>query len=261
MNSNDSTTKSLSGFQKRLRLLMAEAKIKSNRALARAISERGLFGETTEESVVKAVQGHLRPDEKNEQDLPRSLSLKQALGYCSLFECSMDYLLGHTSIKSQDYNVRLICEWLRIPEETVVKIEKMTNHNTFFGPNYGLWCEDAAYAINEIITHPRFGEVLYSFYDLMKNMKENSKETHMERLKAEIGAERLDAAYENINLNAAGQLTHELSEQDVHDLNAYSEAESLDYGDYTHLQADNMMFKYQLIETIMSILNQDYTIR
>lgn len=261
MNSNDSTTKSMSDFQERLRLLMAEAKINSNRALARAISEKELFGETTDESVVKAVQGHLRPDEKNEQGLPRSLSLKQALGYCSLFGCSMDYLLGRTSIKSQDYNVRLICEWLRIPEETVVKIEKMTNPETFFGPNHGLWCEDAALTINEIITHQRFIDVLHAFFDLIKNMKENAKETRMERLKAEIGGKRLRAAYENDNLNAAGQLTHELSDQEVQDLNAYSEAESLDYGDYSHLQADNMMLKYQLIETIMSILNQDYTIR
>ena len=145
MSNNDLSTKSLSGFQKRLRLLMAEAHIKSNRALARAISEKGYFGETTEDSVVKAVQLHLRPAEKNVEGLPPSLSLKQALGYCSLFKCSMDYLLGRTPIKSQDYNVRLICEWLRIPEETVVKIEKMTNHKTFFCPNYGLWCDDAGW--------------------------------------------------------------------------------------------------------------------
>ena len=261
MSNNDLSTKSLSGFQKRLRLLMAEAHIKSNRALARSISEKGLFGETTEDSVIKAVQLHLRPAEKNVEGLPPSLSLKQALGYCSLFECSMDYLLGRTPIKSQDYNVRLICEWLRIPEETVVKIEKMTNHKTFFGPNYGLWCDDAAQAINELITHPRFGEVLNAFFELIKNMKEYTKENRVERLKAEIGAERLDAAYENDSLNSAGELTRELSEQEVQDLYAYREAESRDYGDYTHLQADNKMFKYQLIETIMSILNQDYTIR
>lgn len=117
-----------SKFGERLWGLMFEKGIDTPGKLASALLKQNL---------VEVRQGHYLSDEENEKrkhavdsvtkkitkhihaDNANKVQGEFILAYCKFFECSADYLLGNTSIKSVDLDVRKICEKTGLSETVV----------------------------------------------------------------------------------------------------------------------------------------------
>ena len=73
------------------------------------------------ESIKKMITKHLHSEsEKNVQG-------EYIIAYCTLFNCSTDYLLGFTDVKSRDIDVRQICEKTGLSENAVLRLVNDTD--------------------------------------------------------------------------------------------------------------------------------------
>jgi hypothetical protein len=67
-------------------------------------------------AIIKFIQAHL-----NEENA-YNVQSKYMYAYSQLFECSIDYLFGITEVRSQDLDIRQICEKTGLSEKAVINI-------------------------------------------------------------------------------------------------------------------------------------------
>ena len=118
--------KDMSLFHNRLEYLMNQQGIKSAPKLATLLVEKdlvsvnqGFYDDDSDErknkigSITKKVRKHLA-----EESVDR-IQGEFIRAYSEFFNCSADFLLGYTPIKTKDPNVRYICETLGLSESVV----------------------------------------------------------------------------------------------------------------------------------------------
>lgn len=67
-------------------------------------------------AIIKFVQAHLN------EEHPYNVQSKYIFAYCKLFDCSSDYLLSFTNIRTNNMDIRQICDKTKLSEEAVKRI-------------------------------------------------------------------------------------------------------------------------------------------
>ena len=176
------------------------------------------------------------------------------------FNVDLGYLTGETD--SEKFDIKKTSKFLRLSEEAVVAVERMTNIKTAFGATEGLWWNDAAETISMILSHPRFNEIIRAVWDLQRTWTNKPDGKHMKQLEKEIGSERFAAAEKADGfipeVDDPDGVLPPPTDQEIGDFNKYGRALNLDSGDYEWWIQQNKVNKYMLTETIASILATDY---
>lgn len=139
---NDET---ISALGQRLYALMDEKGLTSPKDLAKKLYELGLVHVNTREnfnsperdrdnailSIEKKIVRHIKSGIVSDQNG------EYVLAYSRFFECSSDYLLGLTDIRTPDVETRRICELLGLSEAVVTELMKC--HKDADNPVPGCW--------------------------------------------------------------------------------------------------------------------------
>lgn len=117
-------------------------------------------------SIIKFVQAHL-----NEENA-YNVQSKYIFAYSQLFECSIDYLYGITKVKSQELDIRQVCEKTGLSESAVINLVENYDDNPEIFPTTEWWSQvlegDAFYGIP--IVWVTYSERVLERQDLQKRI-------------------------------------------------------------------------------------------
>lgn len=136
---------SISELGRRLYELMDEKKIRSPKDLAKVLYKLELVHVKTrdnfnsperdrdnailsiEKKIVRHIKSGMMVDSQGEY----------LLAYCKFFQCSSDYIMGLTNIRTPNIEARRICELIGLPEETVLELIELNKDE--LRPVQGCW--------------------------------------------------------------------------------------------------------------------------
>ncbi len=244
-------------FQNRLIGLMKEQGIKSASDFAHKLKEKHILSQWKESSIEKTIQRHLSFESSDRKSLPDTLHAPHIKAYCNFFNCSTDYLLGKTDVRSSDIEIRQICNRLGLTEEAVNAIIKMTGEKTAL-PTVWMMPEESRAILSKILTAVKFKDFITSIYNLNGTYDQTEEKKLWNKLEKEIGKKRLSTASEwSIKLDPLYD-GPEPSQEILDDVKLFEETQDKEYGIQCKNEYDRKVLKFELHEIYSSIINEIY---
>lgn len=158
----------LTKFGNRLYQLMESKKINTSKQLATELYDRHLIKIKSRKkhpdalskrkssigSIEHKINEHINSDDNY------NLSGEYANAYASYFNCSYDYLFGLTNIISYDSNVREVCDFLDLSEESINSLKYRGDVFNKYYPN------NSRNILDLLLTNLSFKEFLSKIYDI-----------------------------------------------------------------------------------------------
>lgn len=244
-------------FQNRLLDLMKEQGIKSASDFAHKLKEKHILSHMKVSSIEKTIQRHLGFESTDKESLPDTLHAPHVKAYCDFFNCSADYLLGKTDVRSSDIEIRQICDRLGLTEEAVNAIIKMTGKKTAI-PTVWMMPEESRAILSKILTAVKFKDFIPNIKSLDEAYNETKEKELWDTLEKKIGKKRLSTAsewYDKLDPSYDGP---DPSQEILDDVKLFSEVMNEGYGIQCKNEYDRKVYKFELHEIYSSIINEMY---
>ena len=136
---------SISELGRRLYELMDEKQISSPKDLAKVLYGLGLVHVKTRENFNSPERDRDNAIQSIEKKIVRHIKSglladnqgEYLVAYCRFFDCSSDYILGFTNIRTPNVEARRICELIGLPEEIILELIKLNQEE--LRPIPGCW--------------------------------------------------------------------------------------------------------------------------
>lgn len=244
-------------FQNRLIGLMKERGIKSASDFAHKLKEKHVLSHMKESSIEKTIQKHLSFESTDMQSLPGTLHAPHIKAYCDFFNCSTDYLLGATDVKSSDIEIRNICDRLGLTEEAVNSIIKMTGAKTGI-PNVWMMPEESKAILSKILTATKFKDFIKNIKYLDETYDKTEEKELWDELEKKIGKKRLSAAIEWSDKLDSFYDGPDPGQEILNDVKLFNEVLDAEYGVQCKNEYNRKVYKFELHEIYSSIINEMY---
>jgi hypothetical protein len=244
-------------FQNRILGLMKEQGITGASDFAHKLKEKHLLSHMKESSIEKTIQRHLGFENPDKESLPETLHAPHIKAYCDFFNCSADYLLGKTDVRSSDIEIRQICDRLGLTEEAVNAIIKMTGKNTAIRTVL-MMPEESRAILSKILTAVKFRDFITNIKSLDEAYDETKEIELWDTLEKKIGKKRLSTAsewYDKLDPSYDGPVP---SQEILDDVKLFSEVMDKGYGIQCKNEYDRKVYKFELHEIYSSIINEMY---
>ncbi len=244
-------------FQNRLIGLMKEQGIKSASDFAHKLKEKHILSHMKESSIEKTIQRHLSFESTDKGSLPDTLHAPHIKAYCDFFDCSTDYLLGKTDVKSSDIEIRRICDRLGLTEEAVNAIIKMTGEKTAI-PTVWMMPEESRAILSKILTAVKFKDFITSIKHLDEAYGETEEKELWDKLEKKIGKKRLSTASEWSDKLDPLYDGPDPGQEILDDVKLFNEVLDAGYGIQCKNEYNRKVYKFELHEIYSSIINEMY---
>lgn len=254
----------MSIFRNRIIFLMQENNIGSSKALAQKLYETNIITKMLPSNslyklktstIDKTIQKHLQ-DGNVPKELPDSLNAKYIQAYASVFNCSVDFILGNTHIQSPDPCIRDLCNRTGLNEKAVSTLLKMTDDNFAFR-TLRISSQEARDILNSVLTSTNFLKLIHCMNNVACEFNKNSSNS-LKELESKIGTQRINKALDWDTIFDPiyeGPLPTEL---ELEDLRLLREAMDNDYAQNEMSIHDKQLAKYQLFKTFQSLIDNIY---
>lgn len=244
-------------FQNRLLGLMKDQGIKSASDFAHKLNEKHFLSHMKESSIEKTIQRHLGYGGTDKESLPDTLHAPHIKAYCDFFNCSTDYLLGKTDVRSSNIEIRQICDRLGLTEEAVNAIIKITGEETAIRTVW-MMPEESRAILSKILTAAKFKDFITSINRLDEVYDETKEKELWNTFEKKIGKKRLSTArewYDKLDPLYDGPAP---SQDILDDVNLFHGVMNEGYGIHHKNEYDRKVYKYELHEIYSSIINEMY---
>lgn len=251
-------------FRNRIIFLMRENKINNSKELAEKIYETNIItrmlpsnslhklkASTIDKTIQKHIQDGIIPDE-----LPDSLNAKYVKAYASVFNCSVDFILGNTHIRSSDPYIRDLCKRTGLNEKAIATLLKMTDDHFAFR-TLRISAHEARNVINSILTSASTAELIHCMNNASFEYNDDAP-TSLEKLESKIGTQRINKA---LDWDAILDPIYEgpsPTELELEDLHLVQEAMDNDYAKSELSIRNKQLAKYQLFKAFQSVIDEIY---
>lgn len=244
----------LSIFKNRIVSLMKEKSISSLRSLADKMVSTGLI-HLKISSLEKKIQKHLQ-DGLIPNKLPDSLNAKDVQAYSVVFECSSDFILGNTFVRSPDPCIRNLCNRTGLKEEAISSFLKMTD-TQFAYRTLRINVNDARDTINSLLTSKEITTLIRCINEISHEYQKIPF-SPFDKLEKEIGFKRLKKAIEWDEVLDPIYEGRQPSETELHDVFLLREAMNNCYELQENNTKNRQLAKYQLFKSFQSIIDSLY---
>lgn len=242
-------------FQYRLIELMKDHGVKGASDFAHKLKEKHFLPKMKESSIEKTIQKHLKYTGEDKETIPDTLTAEHIMTYCDFFNCSTDYLLCKTDVRTSDIEIRQICDRLGLTEEAVNAIIKITDEET---ATRTVWMlpEESREILSKILTAAKFKDFIPSIKHLDEVYDQTKEQGIWNVLEKKIGSKRLSAAIEwNKKLDPSYDGA-DPGKEILDDINLLREVEDEGYRLQCQNEYDRKVYKFELHEIYSSIVNE-----
>jgi predicted transcriptional regulator len=244
-------------FQNRLIGLMKEQGISGASNLAHKLKEKHFLSQMKESSIEKTIQRHLRFESTDKESLSDTLHAPHIKAYCEFFNCSTDYLLGKTDVRSKDIEIRQICDRLGLTEAAVNAIIKMTGEETAIS-KVRMLPEESRAILSNILTADKFKDFIENIKQLDETYEKTEENNIWVELEKQIGKKRLSTAIEWSNKLESTYSGPDPSQEILDDVTLFNEVLDEGYEIHRKNEYDRKVYKFELHEIYSLIINEMY---